>query len=39
MRSALLSPQKSREEKVTSLIPTLPVRSYTRFRPKKVGLD
>lgn len=25
-RSAYLSPQKSREEKVTSLIPTLPVR-------------
>lgn len=26
LRSAYLSPQKSREEKVTSLIPTLPVR-------------
>eukprot|EP00913_Durusdinium_trenchii_P014566 g13665.t1 len=37
--SAFLSPQKSREEKVTSLIPTLPVRSYTRFRPKKVLAD
>lgn len=37
--SAYLSPQKSREEKVTSLIPTLPVRSYTRFRPKKVLAD
>lgn len=32
-RSAFLSPQKSREEKVTSLIPTLPV------RPEPMGLD
>ncbi|CAJ1461524.1 unnamed protein product [Effrenium voratum] len=37
--SSYLSPQKSREEKVTSLIPTIPVRSYTRFRPKKVLAD
>lgn len=37
--SPTLSPQKSREEKVTSLIPTIPVRSYTRFRPKKVLAD
>lgn len=34
--SKVLSPAHSREQKITDLIPTIPVKSWTRFRPKKV---
>lgn len=34
--SKVLSPPHSREQKITDLIPTIPVKSWTRFRPKKV---
>eukprot|EP00931_Biecheleriopsis_adriatica_P072889 TRINITY_DN47276_c0_g1_i1.p1 TRINITY_DN47276_c0_g1~~TRINITY_DN47276_c0_g1_i1.p1 ORF type:complete len:1210 (+),score=282.39 TRINITY_DN47276_c0_g1_i1:26-3655(+) len=37
--SKMLSPQHSREQKITDLIPTIPVRSWTRFRPKKVLVE
>jgi len=37
--SKLLSPPHSREQKITDLIPTIPVKSFTRFRPKKVLVD
>jgi len=37
--SKVLSPPQSRETKITTLIPTIPVRSWTRFRPKKVLVE
>eukprot|EP00930_Biecheleria_cincta_P001343 TRINITY_DN102476_c0_g1_i1.p1 TRINITY_DN102476_c0_g1~~TRINITY_DN102476_c0_g1_i1.p1 ORF type:complete len:1180 (+),score=247.81 TRINITY_DN102476_c0_g1_i1:82-3540(+) len=37
--SKVLSPPQSREQKITNLIPTIPVKSWTRFRPKKVLVE
>lgn len=37
--STTLAPQQSAEDKVNNLIPIIPVRSYRKFRPKKVEVE